>query len=214
MKTDELIALLAAGASPVEPGETARRFRSALGWGLFGATLAMAIALGVRPDIDEAARLPAFWMKLTFPSLVAIAAYHAATRLACPGRRIGHASGTTLIVLLAAVWAFALAALFNAEPAERNDLIYGDTWLFCLVNIPLLSIPVFAAAMWAMKGLAPTRLTLAGGAAGLLAGSVSAAVYSLHCPEMEAPFLAIWYVLGMLIPTIAGAVLGPRLLRW
>jgi hypothetical protein len=31
---------------------------------------------------------------------------------------------------------------------------------------------------------------------------------------MEAPFLAIWYLLGMLIPTLLGALLGPRLLRW
>jgi hypothetical protein len=65
-----------------------------------------------------------------------------------------------------------------------------------------------------MKGLAPTRLALAGAAAGLLAGSAGALIYALHCPEMEAPFLAIWYLLGMLIPTAVGAAIGPRLLRW
>jgi hypothetical protein len=31
---------------------------------------------------------------------------------------------------------------------------------------------------------------------------------------MAAPFLATWYVLGILIPAILGALLGPRLLRW
>jgi hypothetical protein len=31
---------------------------------------------------------------------------------------------------------------------------------------------------------------------------------------MEAPFLAVWYVLGMLIPAGAGALLGRRVLRW
>ena len=36
----------------------------------------------------------------------------------------------------------------------------------------------------------------------------------LHCPEPAAPFLAIWYLLGMLVPTAIGAWLGPRLLRW
>jgi hypothetical protein len=39
-------------------------------------------------------------------------------------------------------------------------------------------------------------------------------VYALHCPELAAPFLAIWYLLGMLIPTAIGAWLGPRPLRW
>ena len=43
---------------------------------------------------------------------------------------------------------------------------------------------------------------------------MGALVYTLHCPEMEAPFLAVWYLLGMLIPAAAGALLGPRLLRW
>jgi hypothetical protein len=47
-----------------------------------------------------------------------------------------------------------------------------------------------------------------------MAGGAGAAVYALHCPELQAPFLAVWYVLGMAIPVAAGALLGPRLLRW
>jgi pimeloyl-ACP methyl ester carboxylesterase len=55
---------------------------------------------------------------------------------------------------------------------------------------------------------------IAGAAAGFAAGAAGALVYTLHCPEMTAPFLGIWYVLGMLIPTAVGAELGPSLLRW
>lgn len=73
---------------------------------------------------------------------------------------------------------------------------------------------LLAAADGVLRGLAPTRLRLAGAAAGFAAGSLGALVYSLHCPELAAPFLAIWYLLGMLIPTAIGAWLGPRLLRW
>lgn len=65
-----------------------------------------------------------------------------------------------------------------------------------------------------MRSLAPTSLPLAGAAAGLLAGSVGALVYCLHCPEMGAPFIGTWYLLGMLIPTAAGALLGRFVLRW
>ena len=65
-----------------------------------------------------------------------------------------------------------------------------------------------------MKGLAPTRPALAGAASGLLAGALGALVYALHCPEMAAPFLGIWYLLGMLIPAVVGAMVGPLLLRW
>ena len=58
------------------------------------------------------------------------------------------------------------------------------------------------------------RLRWAGAASGFAAGSIGALVYTLHCPELAAPFLGIWYLLGMLIPTAIGAWLGPRLLRW
>ncbi|MGH8856261.1 MAG: DUF1109 domain-containing protein [Telluria sp.] len=214
MKTDELVALLAKGAGPVEQDAAARRFIGVLGWGMFGTALAMVLTMRMRSDIAEAMLLPMFWIKLAFPSAVAIATYTVVTRLGRPGKRLGLTPGTTLVALLMAVWMLAIATLFNAAPAERSHLVLGDTWLFCLVSIPLLSIPVFVAAMRAMKELAPTRLSLAGGAAGLFAGAASAAVYSLHCTEMEAPFLAIWYVLGMSIPAIAGAAIGPRLLRW
>ena len=32
--------------------------------------------------------------------------------------------------------------------------------------------------------------------------------------RLDAPFLAVWYVLGMLVPTALGALVGPRVLRW
>jgi hypothetical protein len=48
----------------------------------------------------------------------------------------------------------------------------------------------------------------------LLAGATGALVYTLHCPELAAPFLAVWYLLGMLVPAAVGLLLGSRLLRW
>lgn len=213
MKTDEFVDLLARSNAPVAREPANRRFALALGWGLFGATLAMALLLGVRPDIAAAMQLPMFWIKLGFPLLVAAAAYHASTSLARPGRHARYVA-VSLIALLAAIWLPAVMVLWQAAPDERAALIFGRTWLSCLIFIPLLSIPLLAGILWAMKGLAPTRLRAAGASAGLLAASLSAAVYALHCPELAAPFLAAWYVLGMAIPTAVGSLLGPRLLRW
>lgn len=213
MKTEELVALLAKDAGPVEPGATRRRFAVAVAWGVSGSMLAMVMTLGIRPDIAEMLSVPMFWAKLMFPALVAVATLFAATRLARPGVRLGRTPGM-LAALFAAVWALGIFALLNAAPDERSSMIFGDTWMVCLIAVPLLSIPVFIATIWAMKGLAPTRLRLAGAAAGLLAGGISAAVYALHCPELEPPFIAIWYVIGMLIPAGVGAAIGPRLLRW
>jgi hypothetical protein len=213
MKTDELVTLLATGAGAVEPDATVRRYATALGWGAFGATLLMAILLGVRPDIDAAAWRPMFWIKLAFPASVAVASLFAASRLSRPGARLGWVPGA-LVAPVLAMWLLTAYVLLGAPPEERADLIMGFTWEYCLFYVPMLSVPVLVTTLWAMKGLAPTHLALAGAATGLLAGAVGALIYALHCPEMEAPFLGVWYVAGMLIPTAAGALLGPIVLRW
>jgi hypothetical protein len=92
--------------------------------------------------------------------------------------------------------------------------VLGQTAAACPFLITLLATPVLLGGFWALRGLAPTRLRLAGTSVGLLAGAAGACVYALHCPEMAAPFLGTWYVLGIAIPTALGALLGPRVLRW
>ncbi|OGA53519.1 MAG: hypothetical protein A3F74_07275 [Betaproteobacteria bacterium RIFCSPLOWO2_12_FULL_62_58] len=213
MKTDELIAMLARGTDVVDFDVPQRRLTTALGWGAFGATLLMAVMLGVRPDLAEAVWLPMFWVKLAFPAALLAGALLAVLRLSRPGVRLGRAPAAIAAPVLA-MWLLAAVVLFGAAPAEREQLVFGETWASCMFNIAILSAPVLGALLWAMKGVAPTRLTLAGSAAGLLSGAMGALVYSLYCTEMAAPFVGIWYVLGMLIPTALGAMLGPRLLRW
>jgi hypothetical protein len=86
--------------------------------------------------------------------------------------------------------------------------------MVCPWYIAATSGPLLIALIWAVRGLAPTRLRLTGALVGLTAGGFGALVYCLHCPEVGAPFLAIWYSIGILIPCAIGALVGPRLLRW
>jgi len=213
MRTDDLVEMLATGAGAVAPNAAARRYAAALGLGMLGAALLMGILLGVRRDLGVAVLLPMFWVKLAFVACLAVAGLFVLLRLSRPGLRLAWAPGALAAPVLA-MWVLAVFALMRAHPAQRAWLFFGDTWTSCPFLVALLSAPVFAAVLWATRGLAPTRLRLAGAAAGLLSGAVGALVYSLHCPELTAPFLAFWYVLGMLIPTAAGALLGPRVLRW
>jgi hypothetical protein len=78
----------------------------------------------------------------------------------------------------------------------------------------LLSLPIFAGVFWAMRRLAPTRLTAAGAGAGILAGASSAMLYCFHCPESAAPFILIWYTLGIALAACLGAAAGRWVLRW
>jgi hypothetical protein len=213
MNTDELVSLLAANAAPVARNAVARRFGLALVWGSLGAALLLAAALGVRADLEEMPLKPMFWFKLAFPACLVVAGVIAAARLSRPGMRLdGVWAGLGLPVLL--VWLMAVQAFVSTAPAQRPALVFGTTWASCPFNIAVLSIPAFICIFWAMKGLAPTRPALAGAGAGLLAGAVGAFAYAFHCTEMSAPFLAIWYLAGMTIPALVGALLGPRLLRW
>ena len=47
-----------------------------------------------------------------------------------------------------------------------------------------------------------------------MAGGAGASVYALHCVELAAPFFAVWYVLGISLPAVVGALIGRRFLRW
>lgn len=213
MKTDDLISLLATGADAVAPHVAARRFALAIGAGLAGAALLMATLLGVRPDLVEVASLPMFWVKVGFVAGLTVAGLFAASRLSRPGVVLGRVPGT-IGALVLVMWVIAIYTLSAASPEQRLDLFLGQTWRSCPFLIALLSVPVFIAVIWAMRGMAPTRPRFAGFAAGLLSGATAALVYCLHCPEIEAPFVAFWYLLGMLIPAGAGAWFGEYLLRW
>lgn len=213
MKTDQLIAMLARDPQPVAPGAPRRRHALAIVAGMAGAAALMGAFLGIRPDLAEAARLPMFWVKLALPLSLLLLAAVTAVRLSRPGVGPGAAALAVPVPVLG-IWVLAAVALASAPASERVSLLLGETWASCPLYIAGLSLPLFAAAFWAMKGLAPTRPALAGASAGLLAGAGGALVYCLHCPEMAAPFLGTWYLLGMAIPTLAGAALGPRLLRW
>src|SRR5437867_5183915 len=118
MRTDELVTLLSTGAGAVESDATVRRYATALGWGAFGATLLMAILLGVRADIDAAARLPMFWIKLAFPASVAVASLFAASRLSRPGVRLGWVPGA-LAAPVVAVWLLTAYVLLATPQPER-----------------------------------------------------------------------------------------------
>jgi len=197
----------------VEPNAAARRYVTGLVVGTLGAALMMAAILGLRPDLSSALLLPMFWVKFSFVASLAATSGIVALRLSRPGASLAGLSGmlaTPVIVM----WVLSAFALITSSPSLRQELMFGRTWTTCPWFIALFAVPVFVAVIWAMRGLAPTRLRLAGAAAGLLSGSVGAVVYTLHCPEMAAPFLGTWYLLGILIPTSVGALLGPRLLRW
>ena len=213
MKTDEFVAVLARGNVAVSPRTIERRLVLGLGFGTLVSVLLMVITLELRVDLITALGAPMFWLKLGFAASLMSASLIAVRRLGRPGKPVGHLSAG-VVIPIAALWLLALATVITAAPGQRLSMVFGATWTVCPGLIALLALPVFIGSMWSLAGLAPTRLRTAGACAGLFSGATAVLVYSLHCPEMDAPFLAVWYVLGIALPTALGALLGPRLLRW
>lgn len=213
MKTDDLMQLLAADNAPVPRRAGERRFALALAAGVLVALAWVALEFGLRSDLREVWTTPAFALKLAMPLAVAVSGVAALFQLAHPGARVrGWAWGLWLPVAL--LWAWAALVMVQAEPGHRAALVLGNTWRYCVFNVMATALPVGGALFWALRGLAPTRPMLTGAVVGWLAGAVGAAVYALHCPEMQAPFLAVWYVAGMAACAMLGALVGRRWLRW
>lgn len=213
MKTDELIAALATNVEPVDP----RRFSRVLAWLMAGgvavATGLMLQKMGLNPDLPAYLGRGMFWVKLGFGIAVAALAVRGVVRMARPGQPVGPVARAWLVPVVA-LWLLGVVALLLAPATDRAALVFGGTWRVCSFNIALLALPILLAGLVALRTMAPTRPTRAGAATGLLAGGAAAAVYALHCPELAAPFLAVWYVAGVLIPAAAGALLGRAVLRW
>ena len=213
MNTDRLMVMLATGLGAIDVASSRRRFPYAVAVATGFSVVLMAAWLGVRSTLAAGVHLPTFWFKELFCLTLVAGSLFASARLARPGASLALAPALIAATLLV-MWGAAAVDLLQATPAQRSRLVLGISANECTLNVVALSIPFFIAVIWAMKGLAPTRLRRAGAIAGFASGAMGALVYSLHCPELDAPFLAIWYVLGMLIPAAMGALLGPWLLRW
>lgn len=213
MNTDALISMLASGPTAIDPSTTMRRIRAAAAAGSVIAATGMLAVLGPRADLASAMSLPMFWLKFAMPLCLAITFFVASTRLARPGGRAPGAC-VTVVAALIMLWTAAGLDLAAAPVGQRASMVEGTSALFCVVSISLLSLPLLLAIFVALRGLGPTHLRAAGMAAGGLAGGAAALVYAVHCTEMALPFLAIWYVLGMFVPTALGSLAGPRFLRW
>jgi hypothetical protein len=213
MKTTDLISMLATGIG-VEPEISQhRRFGAASVTGIVLASILMLASIHLNPEIYSTLLSWKFWVKLGFVAAMALVSFNLLSKLSRPGSRINFQL-VGLLFPVVAMWLLSALILLKADSPERESLIFGQTWAVCPFLISMLSVPVFISTLWAMREAAPTRLKLTGAVVGLFSGAMGAAVYCFHCPELEAPFISIWYLLGMLIPTAIGALCGEKFLRW
>jgi len=213
VKTDDLIALLSTNVEPVRRRQVGGIVGAAIGAAALALFAVIVFVFGIRADLHHEDVWTGVILKLAaMLAFVGIASVYL-VRIARPGgeRRTPLAFA---IVPFAAIVLLATANLVLAPRSYWDDMVAKQDWAECVFSIPIIAVLPFAIVIWAVRRMAPTDLVRTGALAGLIAGSLSAAGFALHCADDSLPLVALWYGATIGLCTFAGAMLGPRLLRW
>ncbi|HEX3116601.1 MAG TPA: DUF1109 domain-containing protein [Bradyrhizobium sp.] len=211
METDQLIRTLAAD-NPYR----ARPVGFVLVLALLSAapvSVAMFFAgLGVRPDIMTAMHNPFFDLKFVVTVALAISAITISLHLSRPEATLRGWAWLLLIPVGLLVGGIASEMMLPQRLPMMTRLI-GSNSRVCLTAIPLMSLPLLAAALIGLRHGAPTRPAIAGAIAGLLSAGLAATLYASHCTDDSPLFVASWYTTATALVTAIGALAGSRVLR-
>jgi hypothetical protein len=213
MKTDELIDLLATNLERVESGELRNTVMIALAIGAAAAFCLILAMFGVPAAAPGGGFSLLKILALAFTLGLVAAGASLLIRSARPGEP-GRKLLGLIVLLFLAIFTAALVTLVRTHPAAWGAIVFGRQWAACLVCIPLFAFAPFASLVWALRRGAPTNLVRTGAIAGLVAGALGAAVFAFHLSAGSVPFIAFWYGGPILVCSVVGAILGPRLLRW
>ena len=212
METDQLIRMLAADSS-----RPARPVSLVLALALLAAmpvSLAMLFAgLGVRPDVMRAMHNPFFDLKFAVTLALAISAVGIVLHLSRPE---GSLRGWAWLLLIPAglLVGGIISEMMLPQKLPMMTRLIGSNSRVCLTAVPLMSMPLLAAALIGLRHGAPTRPAVSGAIAGLLSAGLAATLYASHCTDDSPLFVATWYTIATALVAAIGAAIGARVLRF
>jgi hypothetical protein len=212
METDQLIRTLAA-----DNAHRARPVGFLLALALLAAapvSVAMFFAgLGVRPDLMTAMRNPFFDLKFVVTLALAIPAIAISLHLSRPEASL-RAWKWLLLIPFGLLLAGIATEMMMPQRLPMITRLVGNNSRLCMTAIPLMSLPLLAAALIGLRHGAPTRPAVAGAIAGLLSAGLAATLYASHCTDDSPLFVAAWYTIATALVTAIGALAGSRVLRF
>ena len=212
MNTDDLIASIGAELTPSRPGlMTAWVVRSVI-VGLVVTAVSFAAFWGMRPNVSVIWSDPALFAKSALPLLLGALAIPWMLAQARPAGKSWSTAALAVVPILLGL--IILAALYLTPSQQWWAEMMGRSISICLTSIPVLSAPILAGSLIALRRGAPKHPARCGAVAGLVAAGFGAAIYSLFCIEDSPLFYGVWYTLSILFVTLSGALAGRSWLRW
>jgi hypothetical protein len=211
VKTNDLISLLAEDATP--PLRFGRRMTMALVIGVVVSAALLVLTVGIRPNMADAIETARVLFKIGVTLVLAIVASSLVFRIGRPGMPL-RARSLSLIIPLVLLAGAVIAEFVVSSPTSWGAQMIGRHGPFCMFFIPVLSLAPLAGFMLVLREGAPESSGVAGAVAGLAAGGIAAAIYAWHCPDDSPLFVATWYTTAIGVVTLAGYLIGGRVLRW
>src|SRR5215207_5517006 len=138
--------------------------------------------LGVRPDVMTAMRNPFFDLKFAVTLALAISAIAVSLHLSRPEASL-RGFGWYLFIPAGLLVAGLSGEMMMPQRVPMMTRLVGSNSRICLTVIPLLSLPLLAAALIGLRHGAPARPAVAGAIAGLLSAGLAATLYASHCTD-------------------------------
>jgi hypothetical protein len=212
METDQLIRTLAA-----DNAHRARPVGFVLTLALVAAapvSVAIFLAgLGVRPDVMTAMHNPFFDLKFAVTLALAISAIAVSLHLSRPEASLR--GWAWLLLIPAGILAAGISGeMMMPQRLPMMTRLVGTNSRVCMTAIPLMSLPLLAAALFGLRHGAPARPAVTGAIAGLLSAGMAATLYASHCSDDSPLFVATWYSIATAVVAAIGALAGSRVLRY
>jgi hypothetical protein len=212
METDQLIRTLAA-----DNAHRARPVGFVLTLALVAAapvSVAIFLAgLGVRPDVMTAMHNPFFDLKFAVTLALAISAVAVSLHLSRPEASL-RGWGWLLLIPAGILAAGISGEMMMPQRLPMMTRLVGTNSRVCMTAIPLMSLPLLAAALFGLRHGAPARPAVTGAIAGLLSAGMAATLYASHCSDDSPLFVATWYSIATAVVAAIGALAGSRVLRF
>ena len=169
--------------------------------------------LGIRPDVMTAMRNPLFDLKFLVTLALALPAIAIAIHLSRP--EVSLRGWAWLLLIPVGLLGIGIASeMMMPQRLPMMTRLVGSNSRVCLMAIPMLSLPLLAAALIAMRHGAPARPAVGGAFAGLVSAGLAATLYASHCTDDSPLFVATWYTIATALVAAVGALVGSRVLRF